>query len=176
MRPIWPTLPSLSILATIAAVTMLPASAGGQENSEMPANPDKRFQIIQQDDFFVRLDKKTGETSLCRKVIDSLACSPSVEQRDSFHAEIAELQKKLAALREQQDAQRDITEPGKSEASPPEPKLDIPDPNSEESTGLDRDKFEQEMDKAIDITKQAMRKLFQAVKELQKEFEKEDVQ
>lgn len=140
----------------------------------MPANPGKRFQIIQQDDFFVRLDKKTGETSFCRKVIDNLACSPSVEQRDSFHAEIAELQKKLATLREQLDAKGDIPELGKSEAVPPEPKVDIPDPSSEESDGIDRDKFEQEMDKAIDITKQAMRKLFQAVKELQKEFEQED--
>ena len=77
-------------------------------------------------------------------------------------------------LREQLDAKGDIPELGKSEAVPPEPKVDIPDPSSEESDGIDRDKFEQEMDKAIDITKQAMRKLFQAVKELQKEFEQED--
>ena len=50
------------------------------------------------------------------------------------------------------------------------PDDDVPDTTHDEGAGSDRDQFEKDIDKALDFTKFAMRRLFGVVKELQKEY------
>ncbi len=178
MRAKWFTRPGKMTFATIvvgaslsSAAMFIPLNAVGQEKIVPPPNPAERFQIERQADGLVRVDKKTGETSYCRRVIDSFVCTLAIEERDTLHNEIANLQNKLSALQEKLDVA------GSDEPSQRRPKDDVPDPspdpNFDDDAGFDQDKIEKEMDRAIEFTKLTMRKLFKAVKELQKEFQEE---
>jgi hypothetical protein len=151
------------VLPALGLALFLPPSIGlGQEAVDIPANPDLRFQLEREGDGYVRLDKKTGETSYCRRVNDKLVCTLAIEERDTLHQEIADLQNQVAALREELKALPNAE---------PRPKEDVPDTSLKDNSGSERDKIEQEMDRAIDLTKQALRKLYTAMKELRKEFE-----
>jgi hypothetical protein len=159
---------TISILVGLAltmpgtTIIFFPSVALSQEEVEIPADPDLRFHFEREGDGIVRLDRKTGETSFCRRVIDDLVCKLAIEERNTLHNEIADLQNEVTALRE------------KLKALPngePRPKEDVPDTSLRDRSGDDRDKIEREMDRAIEITKQALRKLYMTMKELQREFE-----
>lgn len=152
---------SIAFLATIAIST---TAVLAQDSATKPANPDARFQIERNGEGFVRLDKKTGETSFCRSTNGNLVCRLAIEERDTYHNEITDLQNKLTAAEEKLDAGKD------SEHSLLRPKDDVPDTDHDKYAGSERDKFEKELDKAMDFTKFAMKRLFKVVKELQKEY------
>ncbi|MCF6322027.1 MAG: hypothetical protein L3J32_09700 [Rhizobiaceae bacterium] len=164
--------PVLCTLVIFTAMTMaVTATSFGQENTQSsetaPVSPGQRFQIEREGNGFVRLDKKTGETSFCQTVNDVLVCRLAVEERDTLHREISDLQNKLTAEKEKLAA---LDETGSSQQSQVRPKDGVPDTSKREGAGSERDEFEQEMDRALDITRRTMRKLFSAVKELRKEF------
>jgi hypothetical protein len=168
MRAKWFFSPGIMVLTMMSTAALLaPYNASAQEKMTPPPNPDQRFQIERQANGFVRLDKKTGETSYCRMVIDSFVCTLAIEERDTLHNEITALQNKLAALQGKLDVARG------DEPNQRRPKDDVPDPGIDDGAGLDQDKIEKEMDRAIEFTKHTMRKIFKAVKELQKEFEED---
>ncbi len=155
--------PVFAIAAILSAAALFsPAASLGQEKT-----PDQRFQIERDGNGFVRLDKKTGETSFCRRVNDALVCRLAVEERDALHLEISELQGKLTAEKEKLAA---LDDTGSSNQPQARPKDDVPDTSQREGAGSENDEFEQEMDRALDITKRTVRKLFNVVKELRKEF------
>ena len=165
---------SKSIFATIALVGVIgagifpaPINSIAQEKIENPPTSDGRFHFEREGNGFVRLDKNSGETSFCRRIGDNLICSLAIEERDTLHSEIVNLQNKLAAAREKLDAVA-ATDP-----TLPRPKEKVPDLSSKDSTGPDRDNIEKEVDRAFEITRKTVRKLFDVVKELQKEFEDE---
>ncbi len=133
----------------------IPQIAQGQDKPNSTTPFENRFQIEKQADGFVRLDKKTGETSFCRQIGDNLVCKLAIEERDAFHREIAELQGKLDKSHKSQQIR---------------PNKDVPDTSHDELAGIDKDKFERELDDAMDITKLTVRRLFKMVQELQKEL------
>jgi len=159
-----------NIIAKITGITLLsvflifPLASSGQEDGDSTANTGSRFSIERDGDAFVRLDNKTGETSYCRSTNNNLVCRLAIEERDTFHEEISSLQKQLSVAQEKLDA---IGDEQHSELRPSD---DVPDTAYDENAGSGSDKFEQELDKAMDITKLTMRRLFKIVKELQKEF------
>ncbi len=154
----------VSKLAVASAFLFMPMASFAQDATTEIPNPGSRFQIERDGDGFVRLDKKTGETSYCSSSNGTLICRLAIEERDTYHNEIAELQNKLRAAEEKLEAG------GESEHSLLRPESDVPDTDHDEDGIIDRDKFEKELDRAMDITKFAMRRLFKTVKELQKEF------
>ena len=158
---------AIFVLAVFGASIMSVDGLRAQENNDTAQETGPRFQIERDGKGFVRLDKKSGATSFCRQINDDLVCRLAIEERDTFYNEITDLQDKLATLRSKLDAlDSDDTPPSR-------PNKDIPNPNFQEGKGAERDDIEKEMDKVIDVTKRTVRKLFQAVKELQKELEKE---
>ena len=143
-------------LALAGLITLaIPQTVLGQEKSDSTAQFENRFQIEKQADGFVRLDKKTGETSFCRQISDNLVCKLAIEERDAFHQEIADLQGKLDKSHKNQQVR---------------PDKNVPDTSHDEFAGMDKDKFERELDDAMDITKMTVRRLFKMVQELQKEL------
>ncbi len=142
---------------TLAGLTALafPYTVHGQEKSNSTTPYEDRFQIEKQADGFIRLDKKTGETSYCRQTGNNLVCKLAIEERNAFHREIAELQNKLDKSRKNLQIR---------------PDKDVPDSNHDELAGIDKDKFERELDDAMDITKMTVRRLLKMVQELQKEL------
>ena len=153
---------------TLAAIIFMPVGSHSQDANSSNQSIDDRFQIEQVGAGFVRLDKNTGETSFCRNVGDKLVCTLAIEERKALHKEIADLQNKLAALSEKNEV------PAKDKELLARPKNDVPNPSRGPLQGTESesqsDQIEREMDRAFDVTKKTMRKLFKAVKELQKEF------
>lgn len=151
-------------IALLSVFLIFPLAAIGQEDADSTTNTGSRFSIERDGEAFVRLDKKTGETSYCRSTNNNLICKLAIEERDTFHEEISSLQKELSAAQEKLDAI------GDEQHSELRPRDDVPDTTQDENAGSGNDKFERELDKAMDITKLTMRRLFKIVKELQKEF------
>ncbi len=98
---------------------------------------------------------------------EDIVCKLAVEERDALHLAITELQNRISALQGKLDQI-----PGDS-SELRRPQKEIPDPNVGEKSGAGRDEIEKEVDRAIDLTKHIMRKLFKAVKELQKDLQRE---
>lgn len=163
MREPYPMIAKITGITLLSAFMFFPSYSTGQ-NTDTPANPGERFQIERDGDGFVRLDTKTGETSFCRRANNNLVCKLAIEERDTFHDEITGLQKKLSAAEEKLNAI------GEDKQALVRPKDDVPDTNHDEDAGSGNDKFEQELDRAMDITKMTMRRLFAIVKDLQKEY------
>jgi hypothetical protein len=155
---------SISRIAVASTILFLPLATFAQDSTTDIPNPGSRFQIERDGDGFVRLDSKTGETSYCRSTNGKLVCRLAVEERDTFHNEISDLQGKLRAAEEKLNAEDE------TEHSLLRPKDDVPDTDHDEDAGSENDKFEKELDRAMEITKFAVRRLFKTVKELQKEF------
>ncbi len=157
-------------IATAVPFTIIVAFANlsfGQENGQTDTVPDKNYQLERHENGFVRLDRRSGKTSFCQPVGEDIVCKLAVEERDALYLEISELQNKIAALQGKLDQI-----PGDS-SQLRRPLKEIPDPNVGEKSGAGRDQIEKEVDRAIDLTKHTMRKLFKAVKELKKDMEKE---
>lgn len=160
----------ISILAiSFSLMCLTPGLSVGQKNVDRQSNLDRQFHFQPSGEGFVRLNKTTGETSFCRLVVDDIVCRLGIEERDALHSEIDELQNTIAKL------QGRLDRIGENSPQLQRPKNNVPNPEFSEDGGSERDKIEKEVDRAIDITKLTMRKLFEAVKELQKEFEQGSV-
>ncbi len=153
-------LPIAAVIAVSTAFSVSQLNAQNTTNDTEKSN--SRFQLEREGDGFVRIDRKTGETSYCRRVNSSLICKLAIEEREGFHDEIASLQSQLGSAKEKLDAI--------GEKDPDRPHADIPDPKTHDDAGSERDKIERELDQALEITKFTVRKLFGLVKELQKEY------
>ena len=158
---------SIALAVVFTTIVAVPGLSLGQKNVQPKTIPDQNYQLERHKDGFVRLDKSSGKTSFCRPVGEDIVCKLAVEEREALYSAITELQNKIAALRGKLDQI-----PGDSPQLQ-RPLKEVPDPNVGEKSGAGRDEIEKEFDRAIDLTKYTMRKLFKAVKELQKEMQKE---
>jgi hypothetical protein len=161
--------PSFSIASAVSftLIVAFPNLSFAQDNGQTDTVTGQNYQLERHENGFVRLDRSSGKTSFCRPVGEDIVCKLAVEERDALHLEISELQNKIAALQGKLDQI-----PGDSSQLQRPPK-EVPDPNVGENSGAERDEIEKEVDRAIDLTKHTMRKLFKAVKELQKDLQKE---
>jgi hypothetical protein len=161
--------PDLSIASAVSftIIVAFPSLSFGQEKAQTNTVRDQNYQLERHENGFVRLDRSSGKTSFCRPVGEDIVCKLAVEERDALHLEISELQNKIAAMQGKLDQ---ISSDSSQLRRPPK---EVPDPYVGEKSGAGRDEIEKEVDRAIDLTKNTMRKLFKAVKELQKDMGKE---
>ena len=147
----------------LALLTAANAPAFAQSN---PADPlDRaRYVIEKSDGGFVRLNRRTGQTSFCKVDQGNLICRMSADERAAYEAEIAALNTRLTTL-EKQVAALKPQKPGenqaKQEKSGPSTGLDAPDDG----------KLEEEFDRAMEFAQDAMRRFFDVVKELKNKYE-----
>ena len=118
--------------------------------------PAGRYQLQPTDGGFLRLDRDTGATAFCSPSGEGYACRAASEELAANGAEVARLEKRLAALEEQVRA---LTRP----AAPP-PK-DAP----AESDGSLRLPSDEEIGKVTSFLERALRRLKELGEQMQKE-------
>lgn len=125
-------------VALLAATLALPSPAGAQDK---PAADRYAMQPV--DGGVVRLDRMTGEMSLCRVEAKKMACDMASDQRSALQARIDRLEKRVLRLEEKV---RDRT----AETAP-----------------LPSDK---DLDRAMTAFERVMRHLFKMVDNLNRDF------
>lgn len=84
----------------LAAATMLLALAATAGASAQ----DDRYAIERTEDGYVRLDTRTGQTSLCSEQSGQLVCRLAVDDREALQDDLDALQERLAAVEERLSA------------------------------------------------------------------------
>lgn len=137
--------------------------------AQAAAESEQRFQIEPRDGGYVRLDRQTGQISFCAFEKDRLACRVAAEEREAYEGLMATLDDKLRKL-EQQVAALEAGREGDNFDLPPDklPKEDV-DPGQKREMG----DAEAELNKALGMAEQAIRRFFEVVKDLRKDWEKQ---
>lgn len=79
------------LIASLAvAAAALPASAVAQETD--------RYTLERSGDGYVRMDRRTGEMSICSERSGQLVCKIAADERSAFQDEVDRLQERLAGL------------------------------------------------------------------------------
>jgi hypothetical protein len=88
----------MAMLACLGALA-LPSLAAAQA----PASPqdDARYSFSKTDDGFLRLDRQTGQVSICSRKTLGWACETVADERAALEGEIARLQTQNAALKKE---------------------------------------------------------------------------
>ncbi len=134
-----------------------PVAARAQ--SEMPLDGDnERYQMRRDGDYFVRLDRKSGEMSLCLRSQEKLVCRVSADERAALEQELSDLQERLAAL-ENGNAER--------QEKPKQQREKKPDKKT--FSELDR-----ELDQFMDYSSKVLRKFFTVMKDMKEEFSRQE--
>ncbi len=143
--------------AILAFALHAPAAA-----QDVPVDP--RFQLERHQDGFVRLDRDSGAVSFCRLVEERLSCRLSADERTALLDEIESLQAELQTL---QEAIAGL--PGDTERTQPPGAVEGGD-GSEPEISQTEEMLDEEFERALDFTKRTMRRLFDVVKELQRDL------
>lgn len=80
----------LGAASLFAAAALLP--------SEVFAQGDARYQLEKTADGYVRLDKQTGDMSICKEQSGQLICRAAADDRNSLADEIGRIDSRLAAI------------------------------------------------------------------------------
>jgi hypothetical protein len=78
-------------IAVPAALALAPAAAIAQENNA-------RFALEKSADGFVRMDRVTGEMSICQETSGQLVCKMAADDRTAFENELDRMQENIDAL------------------------------------------------------------------------------
>ena len=84
-----------------AAIVGLLASA----SSPAIAQDDARYQLEKSADGYVRLDKQTGDMSICKEQAGQLVCRAAADDRASLSDQVMQMEGRLAKFEEQLAAQ-----------------------------------------------------------------------
>jgi hypothetical protein len=164
--------PSMMNKAIAAAAVAIGCLAGGAGVAQtMPDTENGRYTLSPVADGMLRLDTRTGVTSICSDKGAGWACYAMPDERAAFDQEIGRLQKDNAALKAQL-AQREPTVTGKiDEPLPKTDSLKKPDPKVAEGERKleiplpsDRD-----MDRVMAFVEQAWRRLVEMANRMQKD-------
>lgn len=131
---------SIAGAAVLAVLAAAPAAA--QEAAD-------RYTLERSSEGFVRMDRRTGELSVCEERSGQLVCKLAMDERSAFEEEVERLRAALHSLEERVAA---------LEAEPraaPEP--DLPD--------------EQTFDQALDLMERFFRRFMGMVQEFERETE-----
>jgi hypothetical protein len=164
--------PSMMIKAVAAAAIAIGCLAGGAAVAQsMPDTENGRYALSPVANGMLRLDTRTGVTSICSDKGTGWACYAMPDERAAFDQEIGRLQKDNEALKAQL-AQREPTVTGKiDEPLPKTDPLKKPDPKVAEGERKieiplpsDRD-----MDRMMAFVEQAWRRLVEMANRMQKD-------
>ena len=166
------------VLAAFALAT--PASAHAQDKqAETPvAEPEvsSRYELRKSDEGYLRLDRQTGAVSLCKVENAGLVCRLGAREREAYVEALDTMQQQLDDLRDRVDILE--THLALSEDSG-EPQADAETSQEEDGSAGDEivpgsELAEREIDRAIEFTQRAMRRLFEAVQDMKRDMEKEE--
>jgi len=148
-----------------AAVIFSLAIFNGASAEPVPDTENGRYALSPVSDGVLRLDTRTGATSICNDKGAGWACHAMPDERAAYDAEIGRLQKDNEALKAQLAA-REPSVAGKTD----EPKLadggrKIEIPRIEIPLPSDRD-----MDRMMSAVEQAWRRLVDMANRMQKDF------
>lgn len=163
----------------VGAMLCVPAMAQ-QTQQEAPAGDggpmSENYVLERRDDTFVRINKTTGEMTVCTVRTGQLTCQVALEERDYYLDEIAKLDKRVKALEDRVETLE--TAPAETATAPASPDTAKPEAGTggeaakkpvQPQTAED-EKMEREFDRAMDYMTRAMRRFFDAVKELKNDM------
>jgi hypothetical protein len=160
-----------------AAVIFSLSGVSGASAQSMPDTENGRYALSQVFDGVLRLDTRTGATSICNDRGTGWACYAMPDERTAYDAEIGRLQKENEALKAQLAAREppvtgktDEPLPKGDSLKQPEPKVadsgrKIEIPKIEIPLPSDRD-----MDRMMSAVEQAWRRLVDMANRMQKDF------
>ena len=159
------------MIKAIAAAVAVGCLAGSAAAQPMPDTENGRYTLSPVADGMLRLDTRTGVTSICSDKGTGWACYAMPDERAALDQEIGRLQKDNEALKAQL-AQREPTVTGKiDEPLPktdslkkPEPKVAEGERKIEIPLPSDRD-----MDRMMAFVEQAWRRLVEMANRMQKD-------
>jgi hypothetical protein len=81
------------LFAVTAPLALVAVAAGAQESD--------RYQLEKSADGYVRLDKQTGEMSICTEKSGQLVCRTAADDRTALHDQVMQLEGRVASLEQQ---------------------------------------------------------------------------
>lgn len=132
---------------------------------EVEGTQANRFTLERVDDKFVRLDKQTGQISVCKFLDENLICRIAVDDRDALINEISNLQNRIDNLDEKLNADSG-DKPNIGERQKTIPKI------QEELSPIEKN-LERNFENALKYSNKIMRRFFDVMRELRLDFEDE---
>lgn len=103
------------VLIPLLTLLLVPATAFSQDTV--------RYALEKTADGYVRMDKSTGEMSICKEANDQLICRVAADERAAYDGNLADLTKRVEAL-EQKLATVEGVSPKSQNALPTEEEFD----------------------------------------------------
>jgi hypothetical protein len=156
-------------MVLVLSAVMPGTSVLAEETVDMPASaPIARFEMQPRGDDFVRLDRQTGEVSLCRVSESGFACRVAADEREAYQQALAELEGRIAAL-ERQAASG--TGDGAGVTSSKRGDRVVPGEDREVGRGGGPEaETMRELDTAMNLAERAMRRFFDVIREWRSEL------
>lgn len=177
-----PKAPKPKVTQTQSSETVSP-----ERDADSPADASEtRYALVKTDDDILRIDKQLGQVSFCSKSNGAWRCLPAPMAEEAYLAEIEALTAEIEVLEARLEelevpgrAQPPVTEPGpapapQADGSMPEktPEPEVAEPNVNTSPRLSVEDEEQ-LEKMLDFTENAMRRFFGLMQDLRTELEGE---
>lgn len=160
-----PRMTAILLCAVLAA-----APAWAQDDGAM-TDAGPRYALRPEAGGFVRLDRQTGAMSFCKVEGGNLVCRLGAAERDAYEASLNDMTARIAALEKRLEALEKGSAPSPGAAAEPPAPLPPPAPGAEPEG---KSSPEQEFDAAMKLAERAMRRFFDAIKELRSEFGKDE--
>ena len=145
---------ALALAALLPAALLMTAAAPEPQS-------DGRYQLQPAEGGFLRLDRETGTTAFCSPSGDGYACRAASEEPGASGAEVARLEKRVAALEEQ------VRALSRTPDLPPVPPL--PNDDAAKKQGALRLPSDQEIDQVTSFLERTLRRLKQLGEQMQKD-------
>jgi hypothetical protein len=170
---------ALAGLAICAALPVAQASAqqATDERSSDGGPMSENYVLERRGDTFVRIDKATGEMTVCTVRNGQLTCRVSVEERSYFLDEIAGLEERIKSLEDRVASLEEVNAGPAAPGATAKPEAGLPEDKDQDAAGAnpqeedakprtaEEEKLERDFDRAMDYMSRAMRRFFDVVKE-----------
>ncbi|MDQ0315296.1 hypothetical protein [Amorphus orientalis] len=155
------------LLAALVGVVATPVLA----QDDGPAN-NGRYSLQEVRAGYLRLDRQSGGVSLCRERGDTWACELVADDRSALSDEIDRLSDENAGLRQRVEALEARLAAVSELARRPVDSEVAPGPTAETAPGDGaRALAEEDLDQALDMTEQVMRRFFGMIQDLKRDLE-----
>ncbi len=123
----------------------------------------ERYSLHKEGNKWLRLDKSTGLTAICRQDDSVLVCRPSADAAKAYEDEILRLQNENTMLRNRLErVRRAVRVPQTQKSLLPQEKLDRFSSDEAGETAIQ----DQEFERALDFTEKAFRRFYDTLKDL----------
>lgn len=146
-------LPAVVLFGAAAVLVMQPARAV-ETAAETGDLESERFELQRDGDDFIRLDKRSGQMSICRKRSGQLVCQMAADDREAIEKEFDSLLDRLDRLEAKLEEQDDDTR----------------ERHSYRWDDEDFDEFEKELDDALDFSARFFKRFYGKMKDWRYEF------